>query len=67
MPFESNVYGGSQSEPAAGAVYPASLQGGINGDISAAPPLEGFAYRVMGASLPDHSVIPPVWSRTSCA
>ena len=48
------VFGqGPVPEPAAGAVYPASLQGGINGDISAAPPLEGFAYRVMGASLPD--------------
>lgn len=44
---------GPVPEPAAGVVYPAGLQNGIAGDLSAAPPLEGFAYRVLGYPVPD--------------
>ncbi len=48
------VFGqGPVPEPAPGAVYPAGLQSGISGDLSAAPPLEGFAYRVLGYAVPD--------------
>jgi hypothetical protein len=55
------VFGqGPAPEP---AVYPADLQLGINGDLSAAPPLEGFAYRVTGYSVPG-GVLPLSYSPT---